>query len=148
MLGLCNKIMNEPHWKINLNFYHQELQNLIDLLLKKNYKERPDINKVYSIIIKNKKNDNLTENDTQNLSTFQKFLLLFEHINYFEVSPENYDNEVKLAKERKEYGDQFIPSYEEYLNTLKKAHDQNLRFVIKWVRLFSKSKWSIKIKNQ
>ena len=57
------------------------------------------------------------------------------------------DNEVKLAKERKEYGDDFLPSYEDYLNTLKRAHEQNLRFEIKWVRLFSKSTWSIKIKN-
>ena len=149
LLGLCNKIVYEPHGKINLNYYHKELQDLIDLLLKKDYKERPDINEVYSIITKNKKIEGLKKNDYSFLINFSKSIIhLFESVNYFEISPEEYDKEVKLAKERKEYGDQFIPSYEEFLDTLKRAHDQNLRFIIKWVRLFSKSKWSIKIKNQ
>ena len=65
-MGLCNSIINEPHGKINLNFYHKDLQNIIDLLLKKDYKERPDINEVHSIItnnIKNKKNDNLNKDN-------------------------------------------------------------------------------------
>ena len=146
LIGLCNKIVYEPHGKINLNYYHKELQDLIDLLLKKNYKERPDINEVYSIITKNKKIANSKKNDKSFLSQF--FVHLFESVNYFEILPEEYDKEVKLAKERKEYGDQFIPSYEEYLETLKRAHDQKLRSVIKWVRVFTKSNWSIKIKNQ
>jgi len=145
LLGLVNKIVNEPHGKINLNYYHKELQDLIDLLLKKNSTERPDINEVYSIITKNRKIENFKKNDNSFLSFITH---IFENINYFEISPEEYDKEVKLAKERKEYGDQFIPSYEGYLETLKKAHDQNLRSEIKWVRVFTKSNWSIKIKNQ
>ena len=152
LIGLCNKINNEPHGKINLNVYHKELQDLIDLLLKKNYKERPDINEVYSIIMKNKKNQNIKKSDMKGLSAFQSIFRIFkealEDVHYFDVSLEEYDNEVKLAKERKEYGDKFLPTYEDYLNTLKRAHEQNLRFEIKWVRVFSKSTWSIKIKNQ
>ena len=152
LIGLCNKINNEPHGKINLNVYHKELQDLIDLLLKKNYKERPDINEVYSIIMKNKKNQNIKKSDMKGLSAFQSIFRIFkealEDVHYFDVSLEEYDNEVKLAKERKEYGDKFLPTYEDYLNSLKRAHEQNLRFEIKWVRVFSKSTWSIKIKNQ
>ena len=49
--GLYNLIKNEKHDKINLKYYSSELQDLIDLLLKKNYKERPDINKVYDIVL-------------------------------------------------------------------------------------------------
>ena len=149
LLGLCNKIVYQPHGKINLNYYHKELQELIDLLLKKNYKERPDINEVYSIITKNKKIQNSKKNDKSILNQYLRSMIsLFESVNYFEILPEEYDKEAKLAKERKEYGDRFIPSYEEYLETLKRAHDQKLRSVIKWVRVFTNSSWSIKIKNQ
>ena len=58
IIGLCNIIINESHGKINLNYYHKELHDLIDLLLKKNYKERTDINEVYSIINNCKKKKN------------------------------------------------------------------------------------------
>ena len=57
ILQLCNKILNQPYEQLNNN---KELSCLLDLLLKKNYKERPDIEQVYNLAIqiinKNKKN--------------------------------------------------------------------------------------------
>ena len=55
-LGLFNKIINEKHDKINIEYYSSELQDLIDLLLKKDYKERPDIKIVYNKIMDYKNN--------------------------------------------------------------------------------------------
>ena len=51
LLSLCNKIVNGDHGKIDIKFYNTELQNLIDSMLNINYKERPDINKVYELIL-------------------------------------------------------------------------------------------------
>ena len=53
IVGLHNKIINEFHKKIDLKIYEHELQNLIDLLLKKNHRERPNINEVCNIVIRN-----------------------------------------------------------------------------------------------
>ncbi len=57
ILQLCNKILNQSYEQLNNN---KELSCLLDLLLKKNYKERPDIEQVYNLSIqivnKNKKN--------------------------------------------------------------------------------------------
>jgi len=39
------------HGKIDTKYYSTDLQKLIDLLLIKNYKERPNIDKVYNEII-------------------------------------------------------------------------------------------------
>jgi len=49
ILGLCNKIINENHGKIDLNLYKIEIQNLIDIMLNKNYKIRPNIDEVYNL---------------------------------------------------------------------------------------------------
>ena len=62
ILELMNKITKEPHGKINLNKYNHKWQNLIDLLLKKNYKERPDINYVCDYL-KNELLDNIIKNN-------------------------------------------------------------------------------------
>ena len=62
ILELMNKINKEPHGKINLNKYNHKWQNLIDLLLKKNYKERPDINYVCDYL-KNELLDNIIKNN-------------------------------------------------------------------------------------
>ena len=69
-----------------------------------------------------------------------------EEIKFFEVLPEEYDKEVKLAEERKENGDEFNPSYDEYLDILKKAKDEDAIVIIKWERHFSKSQWTAHIK--
>ena len=64
---------------------------------------------------------------------------------YFKILPEEYEKEVKLAKERKDYGDTFYPNYEDYLDILKQGKDENKMMVIKWERKFSKSNWAAHI---
>ena len=46
-LGIDNKIKNEPHGKIDLNIYDIKLQNVIDVMLEKDYNNRPNIDEVY-----------------------------------------------------------------------------------------------------
>ena len=63
---LNNKILNEKHPKINLKVYESEIQNLIDSMLKKDPKERPNIDEIYNIVIKyceNKKNKKCEESE-------------------------------------------------------------------------------------
>ena len=57
LFGLVNKILNENHGTIDINKYNNKWQNLIDLLLKKDYKERPNIDKVYEFFNKEKKKE-------------------------------------------------------------------------------------------
>ena len=64
---------------------------------------------------------------------------------HFKILPEEYEKEVKLAKERKDNGDTFSPNYEDYLDILKQGSDQNKMMVIKWERKFSKSNWTAHI---
>ena len=54
IVGLINQINSGVHGKIDNKKYSLDLQNLIDLLLKKNYDERPNINKIYELIMKHK----------------------------------------------------------------------------------------------
>ena len=51
LYGYVDKIVNKYHGKINLEKYNKRWQDLIDLLLEKNYHKRPDIEKVYELII-------------------------------------------------------------------------------------------------
>ena len=57
LFDIVNKIINEKHGKIDENKYNYKWQWLIDLLLKKKYEERPDINKVYELIKNEIKNN-------------------------------------------------------------------------------------------
>ena len=50
VLGVINQIINMEYEKVNLKYYSKELQEIIDLLLKKDYKERPDIENIYNKI--------------------------------------------------------------------------------------------------
>ena len=50
LFGLFNQIINEKHGTIDINKYSPKWQRLIDLLLAKDYKERPDINEVYNYL--------------------------------------------------------------------------------------------------
>ena len=50
LLGLVNAILEKNHGKIDLKKYNLKWQNLIDLLLKKDYKERPNIDEVYNYV--------------------------------------------------------------------------------------------------
>ena len=52
LLGFVNKIINEKHGNIDCKKYNPKRQYLIDLLLQKEYKERPDIDEVYNFIKK------------------------------------------------------------------------------------------------
>ena len=61
-IALVNQTLNkEVEKKIDKKYYSSELQELINLLLKKNYKERPDIEKVYDMAISLKKKYLLNE---------------------------------------------------------------------------------------
>ena len=50
IIGIINQITNNEHGKINLNYYSNDLQNLIDLLLNVDYKKRPNIKDLYNRI--------------------------------------------------------------------------------------------------
>ena len=66
IICLDNKIINEKNPKINLNIYDNEIQQLIDSMLQKNPKDRPNINEIYDIIIKyceNRKNKKCEANE-------------------------------------------------------------------------------------
>ena len=52
LFGIVNKIINEKHGKIDLKYYDKKWQNLIDLLLQKEHKKRPDINGVFQYLKK------------------------------------------------------------------------------------------------
>lgn len=51
-LSFVNKITSGKHGKIDTNKYKPKWQELIDSLLKLNYKERPDIESIYNFILK------------------------------------------------------------------------------------------------
>ena len=71
-----------------------------------------------------------------------------EEIQYFEVLPGEFNKEVKLAEQRKKYGDDFNPSYDEYIDTLRQWKINNYVVKIKWERHYSKSQWTAFVKNQ
>jgi serine/threonine protein kinase len=50
-------IAGEPD-KININLYGTDFENLINLLIKKDYKQRPNINELYNKLNENDSNDN------------------------------------------------------------------------------------------
>jgi NIMA (never in mitosis gene a)-related kinase len=50
IIDIIDKIINDMHGKIDTNKYNDKWQTLIDLLLKKNHKERPNINEVYKYL--------------------------------------------------------------------------------------------------
>ncbi len=61
--GFVDKIINKPHGKINSNIYSFKWQKLIDLLLEKEYKKRPDIDELLKLL------KNLKEKKTHSYST-------------------------------------------------------------------------------
>ena len=52
LFGIVNKIINEKHGKIDLKYHDKKWQNLIDLMLRKEDKKRPDINYVFQYLKK------------------------------------------------------------------------------------------------
>ena len=69
--GLINDINKNNHGKIDTNIYNIEWQNIIDLLLKTDYHERPEIDEVIEGIKKIKESNlikALDHNDLDNIS--------------------------------------------------------------------------------
>ena len=58
---VINKITKEKIKEINIKLYGNELQNLINILLNKNYKKRPNIEEVIKTINNNEINNNKNE---------------------------------------------------------------------------------------
>ena len=50
LLGFVDTIINKKHGQIDLKHYNPKCQELIDLLLSKDYKERPNITEVIKLI--------------------------------------------------------------------------------------------------
>ena len=51
LFGFVDMIINKSHGTINKEIYNPKWQDLIDLLLEKDYKKRPDINEIYNLIM-------------------------------------------------------------------------------------------------
>ena len=69
--GLINNINKNNHGKIDTNIYNIEWQNIIDLLLKTDYHERPEIDEVIKSIKKIKESNLIkssNHNDLDNIS--------------------------------------------------------------------------------
>ena len=97
LYGIIDQIIKKPHGKIDKNIYTHKWQNIIDLLLKKDYKKRPDINKVYNLVIdlgkelsKNKKN---FKNNTSGLVSNNVFKERLRIINDEDLSKLNIQNQ-------------------------------------------------------
>ena len=76
-IRLYKKIEKGEHGEIDLKVYKPELQNIIDSLLKVDYKERPDIKELYDLIFEyNKKfiteNNNIDSSDKIGLNIIQR----------------------------------------------------------------------------
>ena len=87
IFATLNKIINEKHNEINTNYYNKEIQDLIDKLLIKDYKERYDIDKVFDLVLKYNKQFSLKKN-SNNLDDISKNILN-NQINYFNSNKKN-----------------------------------------------------------
>ena len=91
LYGLCNKIINGQYNKIDSKIYYKEIQDLIDLLLKKDFDERPNIDIIFNLVDKYnykyfKRND--FEEDDNYIS--QNFII--RQNNYFSKYKNNKNN--------------------------------------------------------
>ena len=69
--GYVNKIVEGNHGKIDTNKYNSKWQKLIDQLLKKNYKTRPNIDEVYNYLNNSLKNDKIIHyKDVNNIDNY------------------------------------------------------------------------------
>ena len=92
LYGHVDKIVNKPHGKIDPKKYSYKWQIIIDLLLKKDYKERPDINEVYTLIVDLGKEPTINEQDCNN----KEILGYVVTSNNFNLN----DKGIKIIKER------------------------------------------------
>ena len=86
LYGLINIIINEKHGKIDLNKYNHKWQDLIDLLLKKEYKVRPNINKVVNFL-KNEIKEKIAKNNNLKFNIINK-------IDKMSICSDNNDNQI------------------------------------------------------
>ena len=99
-----DKIINEDYEKINLQDNYIFWENLINLLLKKNYKDRPNIEEIYDLIKKyNNKNSITLEEDLMNkkkiynnLANESNNLKANENINIIQKLKEDYYENIDL----------------------------------------------------
>ena len=75
LFDYVDKITNKQHGKINLEKYNSKWQELIDLLLKKNYHERPDIDELYGLIININKKSKMKGKIMEHLTDYNKIKL-------------------------------------------------------------------------
>ena len=138
VLGLCNKIINERHGKINNIFYKPELQNFIDLLLKKDYKERPDIKSIFVYATKNfSSNNNLNlqknlyiDNKNKSFLSIDPFKILGINENEFIIIEQN--NKINQK-------DFLINKYWELKNT---DDNKNKKLFLSYYILYNKNKFN------
>ena len=123
-------------------------------------KDKPD-NK--SSLNNKSSNDNSFENSNHNFSiNLSKGIQVFEAISGFfslisaiksfkdsfegdetwECLPGEAEHEKQLAEERKNNGDKFYPSFEEYISTINEAKKLGCNFIVKAkTHMFSKWEW-------
>ena len=105
MNDLLRKITNNNHGKIDINIYGEDLQNLIDSLLNKNYKERPSVDDIIKTITQN-----LSESFKENIieiyledEIYKNYIIernVFNSINQVEqtiISKEKKYNKIKYS---------------------------------------------------
>ena len=91
LLGLVNKILDGKHDTIDINKYNKKWEYLIDLLLKNNYKERPDIDEVYNYLNNNIEKEIILKIDSYD---YNKEII--------KIGKENQSNKklIKISKEK------------------------------------------------
>ena len=143
MICLNNKIINKNHGKINLKFYEPELQELINSLLNKNYRERPNIDEICELVLRNC--DNNVEKKYEKNYAKSKIKLIIE-IKEEDINKEIYflDN----ADYVEENGDRhFHDSLKEFNESNVKLYINNKKYRYqKSFRFLEKGEYKIKIK--
>ena len=101
---LNSKIINDRNPKINLKLYEHDIQNLIDSMLKKDPKERPNIDEIYKVIInycENKKSKKFEENKIKIIleitnEDLEKDIYFLDNSDYFdEKGNKHYHDSLK-----------------------------------------------------
>ena len=76
----------------------------------------------------------------ETVKTVKDFIEDKEVDQFWDCLPSEAENEKKLAKERKDNGDTFYPSYDEYISTIDEAKKSNCHFTVK-AKTHNFSKW-------
>ena len=112
--------------KIDLNLYNPKWQNLIDLLLKNDYHQRPDINEVYQYIVTDKSLLNLKKYQHNIKSEDNKRKIISSNSSNLVIEEEQIDNEHYSGMyEKNFYIGQKILFVMFFSNDLKSQKDKN-----------------------